>query len=106
MITKRVFGKTKDGREVLAYTLHDGGNALTVLNLGGIVQKLVIADANGKPCDVILGYNDVEGYEKNGGYLGALIGRFGNRIGKGKLTIDGKEYRLYCNDRGNHLHGG
>ena len=106
MITKRVFGKTKDGREVLAYTLHDGGNALTVLNLGGIVQKLVIADANGKPCDVILGYNDVEGYEKNGGYLGALIGRFGNRIGKGKLTIDGKEYRLYCNDRGNHLRGG
>ena len=46
------------------------------------------------------------GYENNGGYLGALIGRFGNRIGKGELTIDGVKYQLYCNDRGNHLHGG
>ncbi len=106
MITKRTFGKTADGREVLAFTLSDGASHITVLNLGGIVQSIVVPDKNGKPTDVVLGYPDVAGYEKNGGYLGALIGRFGNRIGKGKLTIDGTVYDLYCNDRGNHLHGG
>lgn len=106
MITKKQFGKTADGRTVTAYTLHDKENSLTVLDLGGIVQSLIVPDRDGKPTDVILGYNDVASYEKNGGYLGALIGRFGNRIGKGKLVIDGKEYQLYLNDRGNHLHGG
>ncbi len=106
MITSRSFGKTKDGREVLAFTFEDGARRATVLNLGGIIQSIVVPDKNGNPTDVILGYNDVAGYEEHGGYLGALIGRFGNRIGEGKLVIDGKEYCLYCNDRGNHLHGG
>lgn len=106
MITKRQFGTTADGKKVTAYTLHDGESSMTVLDLGGIVQQILVPDRNGKLTDVILGYRDVAGYENNGGYLGALIGRFGNRIGEGKLTIDGKEYRLYLNDRGNHLHGG
>ena len=106
MITQKVFGKTEDGREVLAFTLTDGAAHATVLNYGGIVQSLVVPDKNGKPTDVVLGYNTVTEYENNGGYLGALIGRFGNRIGKGELTIDGKLYKLYDNDRGNHLHGG
>ncbi len=106
MITTRVFGQTKDGKEVLAFTLTDGNAHATILNLGGIIQSIVVPDKKGNPTDVILGYNDVAGYEDNGGYLGALIGRFGNRIGEGKLTVDGKTYGLYCNDRGNHLHGG
>lgn len=106
MISTRIFGKTQDGREVLAFDFTDGKNRATVLNYGGIIQSIVVPDRNGNPTDVILGYNDVAGYENNGGYLGALIGRFGNRIGEGKLTIDGKTYQLYCNDRGNHLHGG
>ncbi len=106
MITTKHFGKTADGREVLAFTLHDGANLATVLSYGGILQSLIVPDKNGKPTDVVLGYNDVSGYETNGGYLGALIGRFGNRIGEGKLVVDGKEYRLFLNDRGNHLHGG
>lgn len=106
MITSRSFGKTKDGREVLAFTFEDGARRATVLNLGGIIQSIVVPDKNGNPTDVILGYNDVAGYEEHGGYLGALIGRFGNRIGEGKLVIDGETYDLYCNDRGNHLHGG
>ncbi len=106
MITSRSFGKTKDGREVLAFTFEDGARRATVLNLGGIIQSIVVPDKNGNPTDVILGYNDVAGYEEHGGYLGALIGRFGNRIEKGKLVIDGETYDLYCNDRGNHLHGG
>lgn len=106
MITTKTFGKTAQGEDVLAFTLHSGDSSATVLNFGGIVQSILVPDKNGKLTDVILGYNDVAGYENNGGYLGALIGRFGNRIGEGKLTIDGKEYSLYCNDRGNHLHGG
>lgn len=106
MITTRVFGKTRDGREVLAFDFTDKQYKATVLNYGGIIQSIVVPDKNGQPTDVILGYNDVAGYENNGGYLGALIGRFGNRIGKGRLVVDGTEYSLYCNDRGNHLHGG
>ena len=106
MIQTRVFGKTSDGRDVLAFTIKDGQNEATILNLGGIILSLRIADASGNPVDVVLGYDDVEGYEKNEGYLGALIGRVGNRIEKGRLVIDGETYNLYCNDRGNHLHGG
>ena len=106
MITTRRFGRTKEGKEVLAFTLEDGKNSATVLNLGGILQSVVTEDRDGNPTDVILGYNDVAGYEDNGGYLGALIGRFGNRIGGGKLTLDGRTYQLFNNDRGNHLHGG
>ncbi len=106
MITTRVFGKTQSGEEVLAFTLSDGERSAVILNLGGIIQSIIVPDKNGNPTDVILGYRDVAGYETNGGYLGALIGRFGNRIGEGKLTVDGKQYQLYLNDRGNHLHGG
>ncbi len=106
MITTSVFGKTAAGEEVLAFTFQDGKNSATILNLGGTVQSVKVPDKNGKLTDVICGYSDVAGYEKYGGYLGALIGRYGNRIGEGKLTVDGKEYQLYLNDRGNHLHGG
>lgn len=106
MIKQSVFGTTQEGKEVLAFTLQDGNAHVTVLNLGGTLQSIVVPDKNGKLVDVLLGYNDLHGYESNGGYLGALIGRFGNRIGKGAFTLDGKEYSLYCNDRGNHLHGG
>ncbi len=106
MITQRMFGKTLDGREVLAFTLESGACKATILNYGGILQSLTVPDRKGREVDVLLGYHDVQSYERNGGYLGALIGRFGNRIGGGKLTVDGKEYSLYCNDRGNHLHGG
>ncbi len=106
MITKRVFGRTKDGRKVLAFTIADGRSSVTVLNYGGIIQRLVVPASDGRLTDVVLGYKTVAEYEENGGYLGALIGRFGNRIGEGKLTVDGVDYALYCNDRGNHLHGG
>ncbi len=106
MIHARQFGKTADGKTVLAFTIKDGKNEAVILNLGGIIQSLKVANKNGEQVDVVLGYNDVAGYENNGGYLGALIGRFGNRIEKGKLVIDGEEYKLFCNDRGNHLHGG
>ena len=74
MIRTSVFGKTADGREVLAFRLSDGRNEATILNYGGIIQSLKIADGEGVQRDVVLGYDDVAGYENNGGYLGALIG--------------------------------
>lgn len=106
MITTRVFGRTKEGQKVLAFTIADGRNSVTILNYGGIVQRLVVPANDGRLTDIVLGYRTVKEYEENGGYLGALIGRFGNRIGEGKLTVDGVNYELFKNDRGNHLHGG
>ena len=85
MITTRVFGRTKEGKRVLAFTIADGRRSVTVLNFGGIVQRLVVPAKDGRLTDVVLGYRTVAEYEANGGYLGALIGRFGNRIGEGKL---------------------
>lgn len=106
MIQASIFGKTADGRDVHAFKLRDGANEATILSLGGIVQSLKVADREGNPTDVVLGYNDVASYENNDGYLGAIIGRCANRIEKGHLVIDGVEYQLPCNERGNHHHGG
>ena len=106
MIEKRWFGTTADGRQVFAFTLHDGESSVTVLNLGGIVQSIVVPDREGRLTDVALGYSDVAGYESNRGRLGAVIGRFANRIGDARLVVDGKEYALACDDRGYHTHGG
>ena len=88
------------------FTLYDGFAFARILDLGGILQSLVVPDKNGTPTDVVLGYDTPQEYFENEGYVGALIGRFGNRINKGLLEIDGKIYPLYLNDRGNHLHGG
>ncbi len=106
MITRELFGKTSTGAEVYAYTLNNGNVCATVLNLGGAIARLIVPDKNGKPCDVVCGYDDVYSYENADGYVGALIGRVGNRIAKGRFTLDGTEYTLYNNDGNNHLHGG
>ncbi|MBQ5926328.1 MAG: galactose mutarotase [Clostridia bacterium] len=106
-IIQSEFGVLPDGRTVYAYKMQEESGAyVTILNYGGVIQSIVVPDKNGKLKDVVLGYDDVDGYLKNSGYLSALIGRFGNRIEKGNLTIDGTTYSLYTNDRGNHLHGG
>lgn len=62
-------------------------------------------DKNGNPTDVVLGYDTLEEYIENDGYIGATVGRFANRIRKGKFTLNGKEYAVACNDGPNHLHG-
>ena len=76
------------------------------MTYGGIVQSLKVPDKNGKFGDVVLGYDDLNGYVTNNPYFGALIGRYGNRIAKGKFTLDGKEYTLGINNSPNDLHGG
>lgn len=107
MITQRFFGKLSDGREIFQYTISNPSASVAILNLGGIIQSLSVADKDGKMTDVVLGYDTAEQCEEwRGNYFGALIGRFGNRIGGACFTLNGKEYPLYANDGANHLHGG
>ncbi len=106
-IEKKAFGKTEDGKEVDLYTLtNDNGLKAQITNYGGIVTSLQVPDRDGNLGDIVSGYDSLEEYIKNNPYFGALIGRCGNRISKGKFTLDGVEYTLATNQDANHLHGG
>lgn len=105
-VRKAPFG-TVDGKEVDLYTLcNKGGSVAKIMTYGGIVQSLKVPGKDGKLVDVVLGYDNLDGYVTNNPYFGALIGRYGNRIGGGKFTLDGKTYTLATNNGPNHLHGG
>lgn len=102
-----VFGTTPDGKSVMLYTLRNAaGMEAKITNYGGIIVSLTAPDKNGTYADVVLGYDSLAGYIRVTPYFGALIGRYGNRIGKGQFTLDGKAYQLTVNDGANHLHGG
>ena len=106
-ITKETFGKTADGQNVDLYTIRNArGFEAKITNYGGIVVSLRVPDRNGKFADVVLGFNDFDSYLKNDPYLGAIIGRYGNRIAKGRFTLNGAVYQLAVNNGENHLHGG
>jgi aldose 1-epimerase len=106
-LTKRLFGKTPGGEEVDLYTLSNSkGMSVSIITLGGIVTSLSVPDKAGVPGDVVLGFDSLEGYLKGHPYFGAIVGRYGNRIGKGKFTLNGVEYTLARNNGENHLHGG
>ncbi len=101
------FGKLSDGREVMAARLTNRtGSSLTVLDYGAAIQSLRVPDRDGKMRDVVLGYDTAEEYERNKDFVGATIGRVGNRIGGAVFSLNGKQYRLAKNDGENHLHGG
>ena len=112
MPTSAPFGKTNAGTEVQLFTLTNAnGVKATITNFGGTLTSLLVPDKNGKMGDVILGFDNVSGYQsheflKSGPYFGALIGRYGNRIRGGKFTLDGKKYTLATNNGANTLHGG
>lgn len=107
MITKELFGKKPCGCEVDAYTItNKNGASVQILTMGGILRKLIMPDRNGNMADVICGFDTVEGYLTGGGYQGALIGRYGNRIANGRFTLNGVTYQLALNDGNRHLHGG
>ena len=107
IIEKTLFGKLPDGREVYQYTLaNKSGAILKVLNFGAVVTSLTMPDRNGKYEDVVLGYDSLKGYIHSTNYFGTIVGRYGNRIGKGQFTLEGKKYQLTVNDGVNHLHGG
>jgi aldose 1-epimerase len=101
------FGQTPAGESVTLYTLKNArGMEVHIMNYGGIIQKILTPDRNGKVEDVVLGYETLQEYIKDTPYFGAIVGRFGNRIANGKFTLDGKEYTLAAQNNGQHLHGG
>ena len=101
------FGTLSDGTEVTAGRLENtAGASLTVLDYGATIQSICVPDREGNLIDVVLGYETAAEYEKNGGYLGATIGRVCNRIGGASFSINGSHYDLVKNDGENHLHGG
>jgi aldose 1-epimerase len=100
-------GQLSDGRAVEAITLtNDHGVSARVLTYGATLQALIGPDRDGKPADVILGYDDLASYEKHPNYFGVTVGRYANRIAGGRFTLDGKAYQLPLNDKVNSLHGG
>jgi aldose 1-epimerase len=106
-IEKSAYGKTEDGKAVDLYTLtNENGNQIQMINYGAIIVSISVPDRNNNRTNVTLGFDKLEGYLARHPYFGATVGRFCNRIAKGKFSIDGKEYTLATNNGPNHLHGG
>jgi aldose 1-epimerase len=101
------FGTTTDGHEVVVYTLTNrNGVEARITNYGATLVSLKVPDRHGKLADVVLGYDSYEGYLGNSPYIGAIVGRYANRIARGRFTLNGVEYKLAVNNGENHLHGG
>ncbi|WP_434457423.1 galactose mutarotase [Stutzerimonas urumqiensis] len=102
------FGTMPDGTPIEKYTLQNSnGVQATIITYGGILQSLVVPDKHGQGDDIVLGFDDVDGYIENGNvYFGATIGRFGNRIADGRFELDGTNYQIPQNNGSNALHGG
>jgi aldose 1-epimerase len=106
-VEKMPFGKMPDGTPVDLYVLNNGqGMTVKVISYGGIITELDVPDRDGKPGNVVLGFDDLKGYLAGHPYFGAIVGRVANRIAKGKFTLNDKEYTLATNNGPNHLHGG
>ncbi|KAJ8308455.1 hypothetical protein KUTeg_013329 [Tegillarca granosa] len=96
-----------DGKQVYRYTFKNKNKIeVSIISYGGIVTNILVPDKNGKVEDIVLGYDSIEGFKSNGPYFGAIIGRYANRIAKGRFSIDGVNYTLAINNPPNSLHGG
>ena len=104
-IEKKIWG-SHDGKDCFLFTLNNGNIRAEITNYAGSIVKLEVPDRNGNAGDILLGYDNLEGYLAGGSSQGALVGRYANRIGGAKFTLNGKEYTLAKNDNGNTLHGG
>lgn len=106
-MTTSKFGVTKDGQEVTCYSISNSkGMRADFIDYGANIVRLFVPDKNGNAEDIVLGFDDVAGYEVNGCFFGSFIGRHGNRIGDAKFELNGKTYELEKNDGKNNLHGG
>ncbi len=106
-ITQAPFGNLPDGAPVTRYTLvNRHGMTVKILDFGGIITNILVPDREGRFADVALGFDELAPYLGESPYFGALIGRYGNRIARGRFTLDGHAYQLATNDGNNHLHGG
>jgi len=101
------FGKTPDGQRVALYTLTNAnGIRARITNYGAILVSLEVPDKNGKPADITLGFDELDGYITRHPYFGATVGRYANRIGGARFVLNDVEYKLAANNGPNHLHGG
>ena len=105
-ITEKKYG-TVDGHDIMQYTLTNAsGVVVKLINYGAAITNLLVPDSSGNMGDVVLGFDSLEGYLSKGNpYFGCVVGRYANRIAKGKFTLDGKTYQLPINNNGNTLHG-
>lgn len=105
-MSRTVFGYLKDGTPVEELTLRDGDISCAIITYGGALRALTVPDRAGAPVDVVLGLDTLQGYLEQNKYLGALVGRYANRIGGASFDLNGVRYPLAANDGPNHLHGG
>ncbi len=106
-ITQKVFGQMPDGKPIDKFTLrNNNGMEVNLITYGGSITGIRVPDRQGVLGDVVLGFDDLETYLEHDAFFGAIVGRFANRIGRGRLILDGKEYQLTLNLPPNHLHGG
>ena len=106
-VTRSAFGKLPDGTQVDAITISNGrGTTVNVITYGAIITSIIAADRSGNPGDIVLGYDGLDGYLKDSPYFGAIVGRYANRIAKGRFTLDGATFQLPVNNGPNSLHGG
>ena len=106
-ITKSFYGKTKDNKKVDLYSfITENGMQVDIINYGGIITSLKVPDKNGETENIVLGYSKLKDYINENPYFGSIIGRYGNRIAKGKFNLNGNQYTLATNNDENHLHGG
>ncbi len=107
-VAAEAFGKTADGKSVERFTLKNAnGVVVRLMTLGATVTEIHVPDKNGKLADVVLGFDDVAGYQsERNQYFGCTTGRVANRIAKGRFSLNGVDYKLAINNDANHLHGG
>ncbi len=106
-VTKASFGTTPDGKAVEIYTLKSPTVEARIMTYGARIVSIETPDRDGKMADIVLGHKDLQGYIDDGKtYFGSVVGRYGNRIAKGKFSLDGHDYQIPLNNNGNALHGG
>ena len=105
-VIQEPFGATREGQAVDRFILRSGAAEAEIITFGAALRTLLVPDRSGKQVDVVLGYDDVSGYQRGGGYLGAVVGRYANRIAGGSCLIDGRRVPLEVNEGPNQLHGG